>query len=171
MFISVYTASHSQPVALFDLKRKRFIDNRLRLGVQDTLADDLAYHGCYGYKSAYASLDKLPRSNRGLIDPKAVPERLSLEQLQAIVPEALKPRPRIESAPVEAKALRGGLTPENRYQRPKLITDPMLASATALRAEGHTWRIVANALGVGMSAIKWSHQKMLSQEATGAATV
>ena len=170
MFIFILNANHSQPIATFDLKKKRFIDNRLHIGVLGTLAADLAYHGCYGYKSSYTSLDKLPRTSRGLIDPKAVPVRLSLDQLQVILPEALKPRPRLKAGASEApKALRGGLTPENRYQRPKVITDPMLASATELRAEGHTWKIVAVALGVGTSAIKWSHQKMLSQGATGAA--
>lgn len=172
MFVFIYTANHSQPIALFDLKRKRFIDNRLHLGVRGALAADLAHHGCYGYKSSYASLGKLPRTSRGLIDPKAVPVRLSLEQLQVILPEALKVRPRLEAAPIEPpKALRGGLTADNRYQRPKVITDPMLVSATELRAEGHTWKIVAAALGVGTSAIKWSHQKMLSQGANGAAAV
>jgi hypothetical protein len=67
-----------------------------------------------------------------------------------------------------AKALRGGLTPENRYQRPKIVTDQMLTSAAELRSEGHTWQIVANSLGVGLSAIKWSYQKMLLQGATAA---
>jgi hypothetical protein len=175
MFISIYSSRHSQPIALFDLKKKRFITNQLGLGVIAPLATDLAHHECHGYKASVANLDKLPRNSRGAILAKEFPLKLSLEELQTVLPDALKPRPERQVADAvtgePAKALRGGLTPENRYRRPKVITDQMLTSAAELRSEGHTWRIVANALGVGMSAIKWAYQKMLLRGTTATTAV
>jgi hypothetical protein len=175
MFISIYSPRDSQPIALFDLKKKRFITNHLGLGVIAPLATDLAHHECHGYKASVSNLDKLPRNSRGAILTKEFPLKLSLEELQAVLTDALKPRhERLPATPVAgepAKALRGGLTPVNRYQRAKLISDQMLISAAELRSEGHTWRIVANALGVGMSAIKWAYQKMLLRGATYAIAV
>tara|TARA_B110000971_G_scaffold71124_1_gene72948 strand:+ start:169 stop:696 length:528 start_codon:yes stop_codon:yes gene_type:complete len=172
MFISIYSPRYSKPIALFDLKKKRFITNPLGLGVLGTLAADLSHHECHGYKASVANLDKLPRNSRGAIITKEFPLKLSLEELQTVLADALKLRPKGLPAGLakgeSAKALRGGLTPENRYQRPKVITDQMLTSAAELRSEGHTWRIVANSLGVGMSAIKWSYQKMLLRGATAA---
>lgn len=175
MFISIYSPRHFQPIALFDLKKKRFIANPLGLGVSATLVSDLAHHECHGYKASASNLDKLPRNSRGAIPTKEFPLKLSLEELQTVLTDALKPRPeRLTASLIKgepAKALRGGLTPENRYQRAKVITDQMLASAAELRSEGHAWRIVANALGVGMSAIKWAYQKMLLRGAAHATAV
>lgn len=165
MFISIFNANHTTPIAVFDLKKKHFIDNPFGLGALGTLVEDLAFHGCHGYKAIVANLDKLPRNRQGVILEKAYPSRLSLEDLQAALTDALTPRPSaVKSEP--AKGLRGGLTPENRYQRPKVITDHMLVTATELRDGGFTWKTVANALGVGRSAIKWAYQKMLSKGTT-----
>jgi hypothetical protein len=161
MFILIFNSKHTTPIAVFDLKKKHFIHNPFVLGALGALVEDLAFHGCHGYKANLVNLDKLPRNRQGFILDKAIPKRLTLEELQAALTEALKPRPGVvRSEPL--KGLRGGLTPENRYQRPKIITDQMLISAAELRGEGHTWRVVANALGVGMSAIKWACQKMRS---------
>ena len=165
MFISIFNVNHTTPIAVFDTKKKHFIDNPFGLGALGTLVEDLAFHGCHGYKAIVANLDKLPRNRQGVILQKAIPSRLSLEDLQAALTDALMQGPSVvKSEP--AKGFRGGLTPENRYQRPKVITDQMLVAATELRDDGFTWKTVANALGVGRSAIKWAYQKMLSRVAT-----
>ena len=160
MFISIYTPNRVTPSAVFDLKKKRFISNPLGLGFSGSLSADLAHHECHGYKASVSSLEKLPRNTRGSIEAKQIPVRLALESLQATLATALKPRGRKAGNP--ALPLRGGLTTDNRHQRPKVITEGLLKSAFDLRAEGHPWRVVATALGVGMAALKTAHQRMAS---------
>lgn len=157
MYISIYNSHHSLPVAVFDLKKRRFISNRLGLGLGGALSADLAYHECHGYKSPLVDLSKLPRNTRGCIDAKWVPKRMDTEKLQSVLPAAV-----VKGEKQTATGLKGGLTPENRFQKAKIITEQHLKRASELRAEGHPWRIVADALDVSISAIKTAHQRMTS---------
>jgi hypothetical protein len=160
MYIVIYSPhilTCSEPVAIFDLTKKRFTLNLLGLGVGGNLSTDLAHHVCHGYKASVSNLAKLPRNTRGTIEAKAIPTRLPTESLQAALAAALKPRGRKAGEP--AKPLRGGLTAENRHQRPKVVTDGVLQRASVLRAEGHTWKTVAASLGVGFEALKKATQR------------
>lgn len=158
MYISIYNSCHSIPVAIFDLKKKRFISNHLGLGCGGSLSADLAQHGCHGYKSSMIDLNKLPRNTRGAIEASFIPTRIPLEELQVSLLAAMSRGGQQQGDRV--KPLRGGLTPENRFQRIKVITDQLVKCATDLRAEGHTWRVIAASLGVGIAALKTAHQRL-----------
>lgn len=158
MYLIIYTPNRVTPSAVFDLKKKRFIANSLGLGASGCLYADLAHFECHGYKASVSNLDKLPRTTRGFIETKEIPVRLPLDALQATLAEALKPR--ISKSGNTAKPLRGGLTPTNRFQKLKVITDLMVSRATELRTEGFTWRTVAGSLGVGLSALKTAYRRM-----------
>lgn len=147
MFIQIYNHARTTPVAVFNTTSKGFTFNHLGLGLGGCLSADLSYHDCYGYKSKLPDLAKLPRNSRGAIEAKYAPKRLSLEALQEALTAALKPR-------ISTRPHRGGLTPENRYRHPQVITSEMLGKATQLRTEGFTWQVVAAALGVGIAGLK-----------------
>ena len=161
MFILIYNSHNSSPVAVFDLKKKRFLSNHLGLGLGGSLSSDLAYHECHGYKASVSNLAQLPRTARGGIEAGSVPLRLPLDSLQAVLTKALTSKGRPPGDLL--RPLRGGLTAENRYQKDKIITDTVIASAISLRTDGHTWATTANALGVQVAALKTAHRRSLQQ--------
>jgi hypothetical protein len=156
MFIQIYNHARTTPVAVFNTTSKKFTLNPLGLGLGGYLSADLSHHDCYGYKSKLPDLAKLPRNSRGAIEAKFIPTRLSLEALQEALTAALKPRTK---RPHPACGL---FTAETRYQRPKKVSEAAVLEATKLRAEGFTWKVVADALGVGLESIKTAHKRMTS---------
>ena len=64
-----------------------------------------------------------------------------------------------------ASRLRGGLTEENRFVKEKVITPAMLKRGAKLKAEGHSWKIVAESLGVNYSALKTAFLRASPQAA------
>ena len=165
MFFIVYIPNNPAPVAVFDIKAKRFKANRLGLGLGGNLPIDIAHHEAYGYRASVADLTKLPRNTRGNVEAKAFPVRLDTESLQAAFVAALKPRRRKAGEP--ARALRGGLTEANRHQRAKLVTDDMLERTSVLRADGLAWKAIAASLGVNFESLKTA-RKRASGEALAA---
>ena len=158
MFLLVYIPNNPVPVAVFDIKAKRFKSNILGLGLGGNLSIDLAHHEAYGYRASVADLAKLPRNTRGNnVEAKAIPLRLDTEALQAAFTAALKPTSRKPGEP--ARALRGGLTEANRHQRAKLVTDAMLERASALRADGLAWKSVAASLGIHFETLKTAQKR------------
>lgn len=153
MYLTIFQPLPSGPrvVAVYDLSRRRFLSNRFI-----TCPADIEHFDLYGYRSAHPELlnAKLPRNRQGEILSTSRPVKVCGTE----VADILWPKPKADGRG-KAEASKANLRhpsrlTEVRYQKPRTITDEIIARAADMKAKGVSWSQIGEALGMNPTSIR-----------------
>lgn len=153
MYLTIFHPLPSGPraIAVYDLTKRRFLRNSLV-----TCPADIEHFDLYGYRSAHPDLlnAKLPRNRSGELLASARPVRLC----GAEVVDHLWPKPKADGRG-KAEASKANLRDpsrlsEVRFQKPRMVTDEVIARAADMKAKGIPWARIGEALGMNPTSIR-----------------